>query len=100
MCPALESAHSFLQSLREGQAMTRQPRFSTASVAAALLLSNAHAAARQGRRPRPRNPPDAAEARRQPTLTPRRISLNGGRSFELNLPEGFGIIVAAQGLNR
>ena len=33
-------------------------------------------------------------------LTPHRISLSGGRSFDLNLPEGFEISVAAQGLKR
>lgn len=33
-------------------------------------------------------------------LTPRRISLADGRSFELNVPEGFEISVAAQGLRR
>jgi glucose/arabinose dehydrogenase len=35
-----------------------------------------------------------------PKLTPHRISLAGGRTFELNLPEGFAISVAAQGLKR
>lgn len=35
-----------------------------------------------------------------PRLTPHRISLADGRSFELNLPEGFSIAVAAQGLKR
>lgn len=33
-------------------------------------------------------------------LTPHHISLSGGRAFELNLPEGFEISVAAQGLKR
>lgn len=33
-------------------------------------------------------------------LTPHRVSLSGGRSFDLNLPEGFAISVAAQGLKR
>ena len=33
-------------------------------------------------------------------LTPHRISLSGGKSFDLNLPEGFEISVAAQGLKR
>ena len=33
-------------------------------------------------------------------LTPRRISLADGRSFDLNVPEGFEISVAAQGLRR
>ena len=35
-----------------------------------------------------------------PRLTPHRISLANGRSFELNLPEGFAISIAAQGLKR
>jgi hypothetical protein len=30
-------------------------------------------------------------------LTPRRISLAGGKSFSLSLPEGFDITVAAEG---
>lgn len=33
-------------------------------------------------------------------LTPHPVSLSGGRSFNLNLPEGFEISVAAQGLKR
>jgi glucose/arabinose dehydrogenase len=33
-------------------------------------------------------------------LTPRHVSLSGGRSFDLNLPAGLGISVAAQGLRR
>jgi glucose/arabinose dehydrogenase len=33
-------------------------------------------------------------------LRPNHISLSNGRSFELNLPEGFSITVAAQGLKR
>ena len=33
-------------------------------------------------------------------LLPHRISLANGRSFDLNLPEGFAISVAAQGLKR
>ncbi len=35
-----------------------------------------------------------------PKLIPHRISLANGKSFELNLPEGFEISVAAQGLKR
>src|SRR5215216_3654433 len=35
-----------------------------------------------------------------PKLTPHRISLANGKTFELNLPEGFEISVAAQGLKR
>jgi glucose/arabinose dehydrogenase len=33
-------------------------------------------------------------------LTPHRISLSGGKSFSLSLPEGFDITVAAEGLKR
>lgn len=33
-------------------------------------------------------------------LTPQPVSLSGGRTFNLNLPEGFAISVAAQGLRR
>ena len=33
-------------------------------------------------------------------LIPRRVSLSGGRSFSLNLPEGFDVSVAAEGLRR
>ncbi|MDQ3803617.1 MAG: hypothetical protein M3416_07290 [Acidobacteriota bacterium] len=33
-------------------------------------------------------------------LTPRRVVLDGGASFDLNLPEGFAVSVAAQGLRR
>jgi len=35
-----------------------------------------------------------------PKLTPHRITLGNGKSFELNLPEGYAIAVAAQGLKR
>jgi glucose/arabinose dehydrogenase len=33
-------------------------------------------------------------------LRPNRVSLSGGRSFTLNLPEGFAVAVAAEGLRR
>src|SRR5438105_10691919 len=33
-------------------------------------------------------------------LKPHRISLAGGRSFDLNLPEGYAVKVVAQGLKR
>lgn len=33
-------------------------------------------------------------------LVPQRVSLSGNRSFDLNLPSGFGITPAAQGLKR
>src|SRR5215204_46561 len=35
-----------------------------------------------------------------PKLTPHRISLANGKSFELNLPEGYEISIAVQGLKR
>ena len=48
------------------------------------------------------NPRPTASAVTVPALrlTPHRVSLSGGRSFNLNLPEGFAISVAAQGLKR
>src|ERR1051326_5583815 len=67
--------------------MIRLPLPRTAAfVCAALLLFSASAAARQGTRPL--------------KLTPHRITLASGRSFSLNLPEGFEVSVAAQGLKR
>lgn len=41
-----------------------------------------------------------AKTSRPPKLVPHRISLANGKSFDLNLPEGFAISVAAQGLKR
>jgi glucose/arabinose dehydrogenase len=41
-----------------------------------------------------------AQQRRGPKLVPHRVALSGGRTFDLNLPEGFAISVAAQGLKR
>lgn len=43
---------------------------------------------------------DAVAKARGLKLIPNRISLANGKSFTLNLPEGFGISVAAQGLKR
>jgi glucose/arabinose dehydrogenase len=43
---------------------------------------------------------NAARQTRRQKLVPHRISLASGRSFDLNLPEGFAISVAAQGLKR
>jgi glucose/arabinose dehydrogenase len=65
----------------------------------AALLSLAGAAAAQ----RPRNTPHThvgRSAARPAALLPHRVSLSGGRSFTLNLPAGFEIGVAAQGLKR
>ena len=42
----------------------------------------------------------AATPARTPKLVPQKISLANGKSFDLNLPEGFSISVAAQGLKR
>jgi hypothetical protein len=44
--------------------------------------------------------PDRRAVLYRSKLIPHRISLEGGRAFELNLPEGFAISVAAQGLKR
>ena len=67
--------------------MTRLPLPRPAAVAvAARLLFSASVAARQ--------------SVRTLRLIPHRVSLSGGRSFSLNLPEGFEISVAAQGLKR
>jgi glucose/arabinose dehydrogenase len=39
-------------------------------------------------------------AEEAPRLVPHRVALSNGRSFTLNLPEGFGLSVAAEGLKR
>jgi glucose/arabinose dehydrogenase len=64
---------------------------------AALLLFNFNAAAQ---RPAPaRRAPRAGNV--DPVrLVPNRVSLSNGKSFTLNLPEGFGLSVAAEGLRR
>src|SRR6185295_3916915 len=49
------------------------------------------------------NPATSATAQakaRELKLVPHRISLANGKAFDLNLPEEFGISVAAQGLKR
>jgi glucose/arabinose dehydrogenase len=63
---------------------------------AALLFLTGNAAARQSRR----RTPARAQAARPARLLPQRVSLSGGKSFTLNLPEGYGLSVAAQGLRR
>ena len=80
--------------------MMHTPR--TAPLAVALLLLFAsHATARQAGAfafyEAAWNPVEAA---RPPRLVAHRITLAGGKSFDLNLPEGFGINVAAEGLGR
>lgn len=72
------------------------PRFRRASLAcAALLLVPAVCAQAQRRREgvRPR-------AERASALRPQRVSLADGRTYDLNLPEGFRVAVAAEGLKR
>ena len=72
------------------------PRFGSASlVCVALLLVNAvHT---QAQRRRERVAPRAGQVL---TLKPQRVSLADGRTFNLNLPEGFRLSVAAEGLKR
>lgn len=72
------------------------PRFGRAPLAcvALLLVPTVHAQA-QRRRERA-----APRAERAPALKPHRVSLADGRSFNLNLPEGFRVAVAAEGLKR
>jgi len=62
---------------------------------AALLLFNFQAAAQ--RRAQTRRPSTTNAAAR---LVPNRVRLSDGKSFDLNLPEGFALSVAADGLKR
>src|ERR1700730_7695167 len=48
----------------------------------------------------PQSRPKAAQPQARPKLQPHRISLSNGKAFDLYLPEGFNISVAAQGLKR
>ena len=61
---------------------------------ALLLVPAVHT---QAQRRRGRVAPPAAQA---PALRPRRVALAGGGTFVLNLPEGFRVSVAAEGLKR
>jgi glucose/arabinose dehydrogenase len=63
---------------------------------AALLLSASNITAQRNATQRLAAPPNTGALR----LVPNRISLSGGKSFVLNLPEGFAISVAAEGLKR
>ncbi|HEX8187481.1 MAG TPA: hypothetical protein VF586_03960 [Pyrinomonadaceae bacterium] len=72
------------------------PRKVSASLACVSLLLVA-AAHTQAQRRRGRVAP---RAERVLTLRPQRVSLAGGRTFSLNLPEGFRLSVAAEGLKR
>lgn len=69
-----------------------------AHVCAALLFLTGNAAAQ---RPRRQVTTQARHRTEQAaTLTPRSVSLADGRTYTLNLPEGFRISVAAEGLKR
>ena len=72
--------------------MSRPRRATLICAALALLTVNAAA-----QRPRARAPRRAEPAL---TLKPQRVSLADGRTFNLNLPEGFRVAVAAEGLKR
>jgi glucose/arabinose dehydrogenase len=70
-------------------------------VFAALLLLIGDASAQRGSERLNRAAPNAGRrAAGAVKLKPNRVSLSGGRSFTLNLPEGYAISVAAQGLKR
>lgn len=72
------------------------PRFGrTLLVCVALLLMTTTYTQAQQRRERV-----APRAERTPALKAQRVALADGRAFNLNLPEGFGIAVAAEGLKR
>jgi glucose/arabinose dehydrogenase len=67
----------------------------------ALLLLTGNASAQRSRTQRNRVPPNAdKKVERSTRLTPQRISLASGKTYTLNLQEGFGMSVAAQGLKR
>lgn len=72
------------------------PRFRSASLACVALLLLVPAFHTQAQRRRERVAPRAARS----TLKPQRVSLADGRAFNLHLPEGFRLSVAAEGLKR
>src|SRR5256714_843266 len=76
------------------------PRPSALALAALLLLTVHAQAQRNDMRARAVEPQAGAQGARPLKLTPHRVSLSGGRSFSLNLPEGFAVSVAAEGLRR
>ncbi|MBV8859516.1 MAG: PQQ-dependent sugar dehydrogenase [Acidobacteria bacterium] len=71
-----------------------RPRRALLACVALLFIPTVHADA-QRRRERTAPPAERAAA-----LKPQRVSLADGRTFNLNLPEGFRIAVAAEGLKR
>jgi glucose/arabinose dehydrogenase len=79
--------------------MSHRRRASIVFAALLLLMGNADAQ-RGSKRPGKVAPNADRQAERPTRLTPQRISFSGGRSFTLNLPEGYAISVAAQGLKR
>lgn len=72
------------------------PSLRRASLACVALLLVPVVHARAQRRP----PRAAPPAERGPALKPQRVSLADGRTFNLNLPEGYRLSVAAEGLKR
>jgi glucose/arabinose dehydrogenase len=72
------------------------PSLRRASLACAALLLFPAAYTHAQRRPARAAPP----AERGPALKPQRVALADGRTFNLNLPEGFRLSVAAEGLKR
>jgi glucose/arabinose dehydrogenase len=73
------------------------PRTVSAPLACVALLLLFPAFQTQAQRRRARVAPRAEPT---PALKARRVSLADGRTFNLNLPEGFGLAVAAEGLKR
>jgi glucose/arabinose dehydrogenase len=72
------------------------PRFRSASLACAALLLLVPAVYAQAQRRRERVRPRVERS----ALKAQRVSLADGRSYNLNLPEGFRVAVAAEGLKR
>ena len=72
------------------------PRFRSASLACVTLLLLVPALHTQAQRRRERVAPRPARS----TLKAQRVSLADGRTYNLSLPEGFGLAVAAEGLKR
>ncbi|MDT5296503.1 MAG: hypothetical protein QOJ76_3383 [Acidobacteriota bacterium] len=113
------SHHSRRRSYHSCRRSNRSRRRAAFLAVAALLLLNLHAVAqRRGKTARGGAPNNGRASNsdgamsnggvmnnevagaRPLKLTPHRVALSGGRSFNLNLPEGYGVSVAAQGLRR
>jgi len=76
------------------------PRPAALALAALMLLSVQAHAQRSDTRAPAAAPQAGAQGEHPPRLIPHRVLLSGGRSFSLNLPEGFAVSVAAEGLRR